>query len=101
MTSPTTNFTFCRWRLLLSAAMRSPTARIKADGTADLFSYDPAGQVTAAAYGQASTADTPVVFHDVALCCIHLQSLAAQGFGDDCALRPIASSGAELHVFRP
>jgi hypothetical protein len=45
--------------------------------------------------------DTPVVFHDVALCCIHLQSLAAQGFGDDCALRPIASSGAELHVFRP
>ena len=48
-----------------------------------------------------SNADTPVVFHDVALCCIHLQSLAAQGFGDDCALRPIASSGAELHVFRP
>lgn len=47
------------------------------------------------------SADTPVVFHDVALCCIHLQSLAAQGFGDDCALRPIASSGAELHVFRP
>lgn len=38
---------------------------------------------------------------NVALCCIHLQSLAAQGFGDDCALRPIASSGAELHVFRP
>jgi hypothetical protein len=38
---------------------------------------------------------------NVALCCIHLQSLAAQGFGDDCALRPIAFSGAELHVFRP
>ncbi|MFZ4595941.1 MAG: hypothetical protein ACOYOF_16905 [Verrucomicrobiaceae bacterium] len=47
------------------------------------------------------SADTPVVFHNVALCCIHLQSLAAQGFGDGCALRPIASSGAELHVFRP
>jgi serine/threonine protein kinase len=47
------------------------------------------------------SADTPVVFHNVALCCIHLQSLAAQGFGDGCALRPIASSGAELHVFSP
>ena len=35
--------------------MRSRTARIKADGTADLFSYDPAGQVTAAAYGAAGT----------------------------------------------
>lgn len=31
------------------------TARIHQDGTADLFAYDPAGQVTAAAYGQAST----------------------------------------------
>jgi hypothetical protein len=45
--------------------------------------------------------DTLVVFHNVALCCIHLQSLAAQGFGDGCALRPIASSGAELHVYSP
>ncbi|MCB1225108.1 MAG: hypothetical protein KDK99_04790, partial [Verrucomicrobiales bacterium] len=42
------------------------TARIKADGSADLFRYDPAGQVTAAAYGQAggsgtnSETDTPV-----------------------------------------
>ncbi len=30
------------------------TARIKSDGTADLFAYDPAGQVIAAAYGQAA-----------------------------------------------
>lgn len=29
------------------------TARLKGDGTADLFAYDPAGQVIAAAYGQA------------------------------------------------
>lgn len=28
------------------------TARIKADGSTNLFRYDPAGQVTAAAYGQ-------------------------------------------------
>ncbi|MBX7208071.1 MAG: hypothetical protein K1X78_07165 [Verrucomicrobiaceae bacterium] len=36
------------------------TARIRGDGTADLFSYDPAGQVVAAAYGQASSdAGTP------------------------------------------
>jgi YD repeat-containing protein len=30
------------------------TARIKADGSTDLFRYDPAGQVTAAAYGTAA-----------------------------------------------
>ncbi len=29
------------------------TARVKGDGTADLFAYDPAGQVIAAAYGRA------------------------------------------------
>ena len=32
------------------------TARIKADGSTDLFRYDPAGQVTAAAYGQSNVA---------------------------------------------
>lgn len=42
-----------------------------------------------------------VASRNVAWCCIHLQSLAAQGFGAVCALRPIAFSGAELHVFRP
>ena len=63
----------------------------------ELFRSD-AGTPARTAQG---SADTPVVFHDVALCCIHLQSLAAQGFGDDCALRSIAFSGAELHVFRP
>jgi RHS repeat-associated protein len=31
------------------------TARIHEDGTTDLFAYDPAGQVTAAAYGQAQS----------------------------------------------
>lgn len=36
------------------------TARVQADGSADLFAYDPAGQVTAAAYGQASSATVPV-----------------------------------------
>lgn len=32
------------------------TARTKADGSTDLFRYDPAGQVTAAAYGQSGAA---------------------------------------------
>ena len=34
------------------------TARIKADGSTDLFAYDPAGQVTAAAYGAAKESGT-------------------------------------------
>ena len=72
------------------------------DGTKGWFLESNFGsQSTLAVMSEQRSADTPVVFHDVALCCIHLQSLAAQGFGDDCALRPIASSGAELHVFRP
>ena len=34
------------------------TARQHADGSADLFAYDPAGQVTAAAYGEAANSTT-------------------------------------------
>lgn len=35
------------------------TARVQADGSADLFAYDPAGQVTAAVYGQAGSTAVP------------------------------------------
>jgi RHS repeat-associated protein len=34
------------------------TVRVQADGSADLFAYDPAGQITAAAYGQAAQSGT-------------------------------------------
>jgi len=36
------------------------TARIKGDGTTDLFAYDPAGQVVAAAYAQAFDSSKPL-----------------------------------------
>lgn len=36
------------------------TARVQADGSADLFAYDPAGQITAAAYGQTHGTTPPV-----------------------------------------
>lgn len=46
---------FCLWSETLRYDDRDRrTASIHQDGTADLFAYDPAGQVTAAAYGQAS-----------------------------------------------